>query len=124
MKFIPILKIIILTVAVCGFSFKTRAQQLASQKPLSAFYSEKVKERLAAKNENNTHLSPLQSQRNLPSVKPLPKQATESKLKNPQVARNAAIPDNEKINKLPSKSALTVNQIAARRPAAQKSALH
>ena len=124
MKFIPILKIIILTVAVCGFSFKTRAQQLASQKPLSAFYSEKVKERLAAKKENNTHLSPLQSQRNLPSVKPLPKQATESKLKNPQVACNAAIPDNEKINKLPSKSALTVNQIAARRPAAQKSPLH
>jgi hypothetical protein len=124
MKFIFNLKIIILTVTVCGFSFKTRAQQLASQKPLSAFYSEKVKARLAVKKENNTHLSPSQVQRNLPSVRPLPTQATESKLKSPQVARNAAIPDNEKIKRLPSKSALTVKQIAARRPAAQKPLLH
>lgn len=124
MKFIPILKIIVFTVAVCGFSFKTRAQQLASQKPLSAFYSEKVKKRLSVKKENNTHLSPSQAQRNLPSVKPLPRQATESKLKNPQVARNAAISDSEKIRRLPSKSASTVNQIAARRPAAKKPPLH
>jgi hypothetical protein len=124
MKFMPTLKIIILIVAVCGFSLKTRAQQLASEKPLSAVYTKQVQAWLAAKRATNPYLSPSQMQRNLPSVKPLPKQATESKIKNPEVARNAALPVNEKIRKLPSKSALTVNQIAGRRPAARNPLLH
>jgi hypothetical protein len=124
MKFIPVLKIIILVVAVCGFSLKTRAQQLASQKPLSAVYTKQVQAWLAVRRESNQHLSPSQMQRNLPSVKPLPKQAAEFKNKNPEFARNAALPVKEKIKKLPSKSALTVNQIAGRRPAARNPLLH
>jgi hypothetical protein len=124
MKFNPTSKIIILIVAVCGLSLKTRAQQLASQKPLSVVYTKQVQAWLAAKRSSNLHLSPSQMQRNLPSVKPIPKQATEFKIKNPEVARNAALPVNEKIKKLPSKSALTVNQIAGRRPAARNPLLH
>jgi hypothetical protein len=124
MKFNPTSKIIILIVVVCGLSLKTRAQQLASQKPLSAVYTKQVQAWIAAKRVSNPHISPSQMQRNLPSVKPLPKQATEFKIKNPEVARNAALPVNEKIKKIPSKSALTVNQIAGRRPAARNPLLH
>ena len=121
MKLFPALKILIIATVICGFSFKTRAQQLASQKPLSSFYNEKTQARLTAKKENNSHLSPLQNQRNLPSVKPLPRQADGSIKKNAVFARNAALSDNEKIKKLPSKSALTVNQIATRKYAVRKS---
>ena len=114
MKFIPILKIIILTVAVCGFSFKTRAQLLASQKPLSEVYSKKMLEWLAVNRNRNPRLLTLQDQQNLPSRKPWPKQVNEYKMKHPQVAMNAALPDNEKIKELPSKTTLTVSQIAAK----------
>jgi len=125
MKFIPVLKITLLTTIICGFSFKTQAQQLASQKPLTAFYTKKTQDRLAANRASFPNSSSsLQNQRNLPSVKPLPKQATDYKINNPAIARNAALPENEKMKKLPSKSALTVNQIADRKPAARKPNLH
>ena len=121
MKSIPILKTIILTLTICGISFKTWAQQLASQKPLSSFYNEKVQQRVEANGKNNPHyFSPLQTQRNLPSVKPLPKQATGSHVRNAGIVPYAGLPGNDKIKKLPSKSALTVNQIASRKPARQK----
>ena len=119
MKLIHILKIITFFIIVFGFSIKTKAQQLASQKPLSSFYSKKAQENLAVKKANNQQISQLQKQ-NLTSTKPLPKKVMESKMKNPTIARNASLPNNEKIKKLPSKSALTVNQIAARKPASQK----
>ena len=114
MKFIPIFKIILFVVAVCGFSFKTEAQQLPSQKPVSEIYSKKAQEWLAVNSNRNPHLSTLQGQRNLPSNRPWPKQATEYKMKHPQVALNVALPDNEKIKMLPSNTLLTVNQIAAK----------
>jgi hypothetical protein len=123
MKFIHGLKIMILTLSICGFSFKSRAQQLASQKPLASVYSQRVKDWLAVNKKPGPQLSSLQNQRNLPSVKPLPKQASRSIMTNAGIARNAALPVSEKIKKLPSKSALTVNQIAARRPAARKPVL-
>ena len=124
MRLIHILKTIIFSIAVFGFSVKTSAQQLASQKPLSAFYSKNTEDWLASRNVSNRQGSSLQNQRNLPSVKPLPKQATDARMKNPQVARNAVLPESEKIKKLPSKSALTVNQIAVRKPANQKPPHH
>ena len=114
MKFIPIFKIILFVVAVCGFSFKTRAQQLASQKPLSELYSKKMQEWLAVNSNRNSHPLTLQDQRYLASKRPLPKQVAEYKMKHPQVALDATIPDNEKIKQLPSKTTLTVRQIAAR----------
>jgi hypothetical protein len=123
MKFIHVLKIIILTVCICGFAFKTRAQQLASQKPLSSVYSQRVKDWLAINKKPRPQLSSLQDQRNLPSVKPIPKQASGLVVKNAVVARNAALPVSEKIKKLPSKSALTVHQLADRKPAGQKPSL-
>jgi hypothetical protein len=120
MKFKPVLKIIILMMAICGFSFKTRAQQLASQKPLSSVYSQRVKDWLAV-NKPRPQLSSLQAKRNLPSVRPLPRKATESKMKYPSL--NANLSNEEKIKKLPSKSTLTVHQIADRRPAGRKPTL-
>jgi hypothetical protein len=114
MKFIPIFKIIFFVMAVCGFSFKTRAQQLPSQKPVSEIYSKKTQEWLAVNRNRNPNPSTLQDQRNLPSRRPWPRQATEYKMKHPQVALNAALPDNEKIKMLPSNTHFTVNQIAAR----------
>jgi hypothetical protein len=124
MEFNPIIKIIILVAVITGFSYSAGAQQLASQKPLSAFYSKNTEDWLASRNVSNRQGSSLQNQRNLPSVKPLPKQATDARMKNPQVARNTVLPESEKIKKLPSKSALTVNQIAVRKPANQKPPLH
>ena len=114
MKFIHIFKIILIVVTICGFSFKTRAQQLASQKPLSELYSKKMQEWLAVNRNTNPRLLTLQDQRNLPSRKPWPKQVTEYKMKHPQVALNASLPDNEKIKQLPSKTTLTVSQMAAK----------
>ena len=124
MKFIPVLRIIMLAITISGLSIKVRAQQLASQKPVSAAYTKNVQVYLASKKENNPHSSSLQNQKKLPSVKPLPRQATAAKMKNPQLTQNAVLADNEKIKKLPSKSASTVNQIAARRPANSSPALH
>jgi hypothetical protein len=112
MKFIPIFKIIVLVVAVGGFPFKPRAQQLASQRPLSEIYNKQVQDWLAVNRNRNPHLSTLQDKRNLASNRPLPKQATEYKTKHPSVALN--LTDNEKIKQLPSKTTLTVSQIAAR----------
>jgi hypothetical protein len=112
MKFIPVFKIILFVVGVCGFSFKTRAQQLASQKPLSELYSKKMQEWLAVNRNKNARPLTLQDQRYLASNRPLPRQVTEYKMKHPPVALN--LPDNEKIKQLPSKTTLTVRQIAAR----------
>lgn len=122
MKSIHIVKIMILSLAICSFSVKIKAQQLASQRPLSAFYTKKTQAYLAAKKQNNRQLAQLQRQ-NLPSARPLPRQATEAKIKNPAIARNAALPDNEKIRRLPSKSTLAVNRIAARKPAYRRPVL-
>jgi len=124
MKFIPVLRIIMLAITVSGLSIKVRAQQLASQKPVSAAYTKNVQAYLASKQENKPYTSSLQNQKKLPSVKPLPRQATATKTKNPQVAQNASLTDDEKIKNLPSKSALTVNQIASRKPAAKNPTLH
>jgi hypothetical protein len=120
MKFKPVIKILIV-VTICGFSFKTRAQQLPSQKPLSAVYPQQVKDWLAANKKTRPQISSLQAQRNLPSMKPLPRIATESKMKHPSL--NANLPDKEKIKKLPSNTALTVHQLADRRPATRKPTL-
>jgi hypothetical protein len=121
MKFKPVIKILILVATICGFSSKTRAQQLASQKPLSAVYPQKIKDWLAANKKNTPSPSSLRDQRNLPSSKPLPRIAAESKMKHPSL--NANLPDKEKIKKLPSHSALTVHQLADRRPAGLKPTL-
>ena len=112
MKFIPIFKIIVLVVAVCGFPYKPRAQQLASQRPLSEIYHKQVQDWMAVNRNKNPHLPSFQDKRNLASNRPWPRQATEYRMKHPQVALN--LPDNEKIKQLPSKTTLTVSRIAAR----------
>jgi hypothetical protein len=112
MKFISIAKMIMLFVVFCGVSFKTRAQHLASQRPLSELYDKQVQDWLAANSNRDPHLPTLKDQRNLASNRPLPKQVTEYKMKHPHVALN--LPDNDKIKMLPSKTNLTVSQIAAK----------
>jgi hypothetical protein len=121
MKSEPILKIMILVMTICGASYKASAQQLASQKPLSAVYPQKVKDWLEVNNKPRPQISSLQARRNLPSAKPMPRIATESKMKHPSL--NANLSNSEKIKRLPSNSALTVHQLADRRPASRKPVL-
>jgi hypothetical protein len=118
MKSETVLKIIILITTICGVSSKTSAQQLASQKPLSAVYPQKVKDWLAANKKNTPASSSISNQRNLPSSKPMPRIATESKMKHPSL--NANLSNSEKIKRLPSHSSLTVHQLADRKPASRK----
>ena len=96
----------------CAVSSKTVAQHLASQRPLSELYDKEVQDWLAANRNMNPHLPTLQDQRNLASNKPLPVRVTEYKMKHPHGPLN--LPDNEKIKQLPSKTTLTVSQIAAK----------
>ena len=121
MKYRSLIKILILVMTLGGFSIKSSAQQLASQKPLSAIYPQKIKDWLVINNKPRPQISSLQNQRNLPSMKPLPRFAIESKMKHPSL--NAQLPDKEKIKKLPSNSSLTVHQLANRKPAGRKPAL-
>ena len=121
MKSEPILKIMILVMTICGASYKASAQQLASQKPLSAVYPQKIKDWMAVNKKNRSTPPTLSDQRNLPSRKPMPRIATESKMKHPSL--NTNLSDKEKIKKLPSHSALTVHQLADRRPASRKPVL-
>ena len=118
MEFKPVLKIIILLISLCGVSYKTRAQQLASQKPLSEVYPQKIKDWLALNKKTRPTPPTLGDQRNLPSMKPIPAITIESKMKHP--SSNAGLSDKEKIKKLPSNSPLTVNQLADRRHASRK----
>jgi hypothetical protein len=118
MEFKTVLKIMILLIAFCGVSYETRAQQLASQKPISAVYPQRIKDWLILNKKTRPTPPTLRDQRNLPSMRPVPAIAVESKMKHP--SSSAGLSDKEKIKKLPSNSPLTVHQLADRKPASRK----
>jgi len=95
MKFTCILKIIILSIGVCGFFIKPVLSSLGAKNRFLLLYK-KVQERLAAKKESNQHF-PYCNSSGIYQASNHYQSRHRSKNKNPAIVRNAALSDNEKI---------------------------
>jgi hypothetical protein len=80
--------------------------QVASEKPMSAFFSEAVQQKLAAKNSNRPSSVPVANQKALPSAQPMPAMIAESRVKaqHPDLLSRPKVSSEQSANKLPSES--------------------